>query len=150
MHKCAVLASLLASFLNGQSLSDLSWLAGHWTGTAGRAEVEESWLPPKGGGMLGVSRTVAGNRMIAFEFLRIEQRRDGVYYLAQPAGRPATEFKLTESSNRAVVFENPAHDHPKIIRYWMENGNTLVAVAEGEENGKHRLQEFRFHRLAQR
>ena len=47
--------------------------------------------------MLGMGRTVAGNRTVEFEFLRLEQRGDGIYYIASPKGRcPVTEFKLTK------------------------------------------------------
>ena len=36
-----------------------------------------------------------GEKAIGFEFLRIEFRADGVFYVAQPGGRPKTEFKLS-------------------------------------------------------
>ena len=78
---------------------------------------------------------------MAFEFLRIEERADGVFYVAQPGGRPPTEFKLTKLEGNSVVFENPQHDHPKIIRYRPGDG-ALVVEIEGDE-GK---QEFRFRK----
>lgn len=68
-----------------------------------------------GEAMLGVSRTITRERMAAFEFLRIETRADGIYYVAQPGGRPPTAFKLTQSTASQAVFENSRHDHPKII-----------------------------------
>jgi len=40
--------------------------------------------------MLGMSRTLSGERMVAFEFLRIETRPDGIFYVAQPRGNPPT------------------------------------------------------------
>ena len=73
-----------------------------------------------GEAMLGVSRTITRERMAAFEFLRIETRADGIYYVAQPGGRPPTAFKLTQSTASQAVFENPRHDHPKIITYRLE------------------------------
>ena len=87
------LAMLFAGCLNlsaqsQDSLSDLSWLAGGWQGTVGEAQIEEHWIQPAGGTMLGLSRTVAGGRTVAFEFLRIEGRADGPVYVAQRQGRP--------------------------------------------------------------
>jgi hypothetical protein len=125
------------------SIDSLSWLAGAWTGTMGRAAIEEHWIAPRGGTMLAVSRTTAGDRTVAFEFLRLEQRADGIFYVAQPGGRPPTEFRLTTRDGESATFENPQHDHPKIIRYRRE-GNTLVAEIEGDEKGRHVKQSFTF------
>jgi hypothetical protein len=125
------------------SLDSLAWMAGSWTGTMGRATIEEHWIAPRGGTMLAVSRTTAGDRTVGFEFLRIEQRADGVFYVAQPGGRPPTDFRMTASGPDTATFENPHHDHPKIIRY-RRQGTTLVAEIEGDEKGKHVKQSFTF------
>jgi len=126
----------------------LSWIAGHWTGQMGRAVIEEHWLPAAGDAMLGVSRTVAGPRMIEFEFLRIVQKDGETFYIAQPGGRAATEFKLTSATETKAVFENPAHDHPKIITYEKDAEGNLLATIEGDERGQHKKQQFRFRREA--
>src|SRR5262249_3825295 len=76
------------------SLDALAGMAGSWKGTMGRAAIEEHWIPPAGKTMLAVSRTVVGDRTAGFEFLRLEARADGIYYVAQPEGRPPTDFKL--------------------------------------------------------
>jgi len=120
-------------------LEGLRFLEGNWRGESGKATIEERWTDAAGGTMLGVSRTIVSGKTVAFEFLRIEAREDGVFYVAQPNGRPPTEFKLTRVSAGEAVFENPQHDHPKIIRYRLGEGE-LVAEVEGDE-GK---QEFRF------
>lgn len=144
-----VLTILFALSLCAQEKSKfemLGWIAGSWSGNMGRATMEENWLPAAGGAMLGLSRVVAGPRMVAFEFLRIVQKDGEVYYVAQPGGRPATEFKLTSVTATKAVFENPAHDHPKIITYEKDSEGNLVATIEGDERGQHKKQEFRFVR----
>jgi hypothetical protein len=127
-------------------MADLGWIAGHWAGPIGGGNSEEHWIAPAAGTMLGVSRTIVRDRTVAFEFLRIEKRADGIYYVAQPGGRPPTEFKLTKSTATSAVFENPKHDHPKIITYSLEGTSTLVATLEGDEGGQHKKQEFRLTR----
>jgi hypothetical protein len=141
------LSSLVAQAAS--DVADLRWIAGHWAGPAGRAHAEEHWIAPRAGLMMGVSRTAVGDRIVAFEFLRIEKRPDGIYYVAQPGGRSPVAFKLTRSAPALAVFENPEHDHPKIISYELEDASTLVATIEGEEGGKHKKQEFRLQRMAQ-
>lgn len=122
-------------------LEGLRFLSGIWQGESGKASIEEHWTEAGGGTMLGVSRTIVSGKTVAFEYLRIEARPDGVFYVAQPGGRPPTDFKLTKVSAGLAVFENPEHDHPKIIRYRFGE-NSLVAEVEGDE-GK---QEFRFRK----
>jgi hypothetical protein len=78
--------------------------------------------------MLAVSRTVSNNRMVAFEFLRIIERDGTLVYIAQPNGRTATEFTLTDFAKAHAVFENPTHDFPKMIRYSLAPDGTLTAI----------------------
>src|ERR1700741_3065742 len=59
-------------------IESLSWMVGAWTGKMGRAGIEEHWIPPAGKTMMAVARTVVGDRTVAFEFLRLEQRPDGI------------------------------------------------------------------------
>src|SRR5689334_10244652 len=100
------------------TLADMAWLASNWEGRMGNSTLEERWTPAAGGAMLAVSRTVAGNEMVAFEFLRIIERDGTLVYVAQPNGRaPATEFTLTRIGKSDALFENPAHDYPKQISY---------------------------------
>ncbi len=128
-------------------LADLSWMVGDWEGTFRGAELEEHWISAKGRTMLGLGRTVLKDRTMSFEFLRLEQRKDGIVYVASPNGGPVTEFRQTASDARSAQFENPTHDHPKVIRYALTPDGGLVATLEGDEGGKHVKQEFRFTRV---
>jgi hypothetical protein len=118
-------------------MPEAAWLSGGWAGSDERGAVtEEHWLEPAGGAMLGVNRTVSGDRMVFFEFLRIERRPDGeIVYLAAPKGRhPATPFRMVDAGPGRLVFENPEHDYPQRIIY-ERAGDTLLLRIEGEEAG---------------
>lgn len=122
------------------SLEDLAWLAGHWREERGeeatRRVVEELWMPPRGGLMLGLNRTLQGGTARAFEYLRIEQRTDGrVVLVASPGGRGSTEFPLTAVDAAHAVFENPEHDFPRRIEYVLEASGSLTASIHGDEPG---------------
>ncbi|PYS74825.1 MAG: hypothetical protein DMF69_00545, partial [Acidobacteria bacterium] len=111
----ALTCLIFVSTVNGQgkaSLADISWIAGDWqTPTGERTITEEHWTQVAGATMMGMSRTVAGEKTVEFDYFRIEQRPDGIYYLAHPKARcPGTDFKLTKASATEAVFENPAHD----------------------------------------
>lgn len=131
------------------AIGDLAWLAGAWVGTRGEAgttSIEERWTPPLGGAMLAVSRTVsrAKDRMVAFEFLRLVERDGGLVYIAQPGGRPPTEFVLTELGKTRAVFENPRHDSPQRIVYELSAEGRLSASIGYTKGG--RPQRFEFKR----
>lgn len=129
-------------------ISALAWLAGNWTGTQDGVEMEELWQKPKGNTMLGVHRDVKAGRTISFEFLRIEATHDGSTYWASPRARPATPFKMIESSNKRVVFENAEHDFPRRIIYWMTDDKSLHAKIEGTLGGKPAAEEWTWRRTA--
>ncbi len=118
-------------------ISDMAWLAGNWGGDGQPVVVEERWTPAAGGAMLALSRTIKGERMVAFEFLRIVERDGGLVYIAQPNGRPPTEFVLTSLAGQTATFENRAHDFPKMIRYSLKPGGTLEArISDGGSRGE--------------
>jgi hypothetical protein len=118
-------------------ISEMAWLAGNWGGNGKAVASEERWTPAAGGAMLGVSRTIKGDRMVAFEFLRIIERDGGLVYIAQPDGRPPTEFVLTSLAGQSATFENPAHDFPKMIRYSLKPDGTLEArISDGGSRGE--------------
>jgi hypothetical protein len=128
----ANLAAQTPSPTSGQAVSDLSWLAGDWqTAPGGRSQTDEHWTQPAGGSLMGLSRTVAGGRTYEFEYLRIEQRPEGIFYVAHPKARcPATDFKMTRLTATEVVFENPAHDFPKRISYRKADDGSVVATVD--------------------
>ena len=140
MLKLSVLALsfIIQAALQTPTLADLSWLSGDWqTAPGGRAQIEEHWMQAAGGSMIGMGRTLAGNKTYEFEYLRIEQRADGIFYVAHPKGRcPGTDFKLTRASATEVVFENPQHDFPKRITYRKGADDSLTATIDGGEGTK--------------
>ena len=128
------------------ALANLAWLTGSWASDAGGMRSEEHWTQPSAGTMFGVNRTMRSGKTVFFEYLRIEARPDGVYFLASPVGRdPATPFKLISVSEHKVTFENPEHDFPTRITYWRD-GDTLHATAEGESRGTLRSEVFQWQR----
>ena len=144
-----MIAALIVStslLMEGPTISDVSWIAGDWqTPSGGRRQIEEHWTTAAGGSMMGVSRTIAGDKTVEFEYLRIEQRADGVYYVAHPKARcPGTDFKLTRASATEAVFENPQHDFPKRIIY-RKTEDGLTASIDGGEGSK--AMSFPFKRM---
>jgi hypothetical protein len=127
------------------TVADATFIAGCWSFDRNGRMVEEHWLAPAGGSLLGVSRTVAGGKTVEFEFLQIREISDGLAYIAKPSGQAETTFKMTSKSANSLTFENPTHDFPQRISYRRE-GDTLTARVEGTMNGKSRGIDFPFKR----
>lgn len=129
-----VLGAALALLLTGQGpaparVDDLAWMAGRWemAGEGGRW-TEEMWSAPRGGLMLGASRSGRSDSVREFEFLRLQAGEDGVpVYLAQPGGRPPVPFRLVAQDGTSATFENPGHDYPQRIRY-VRSGEAMTAT----------------------
>jgi hypothetical protein len=127
-----------------QSLEALAWLRGCWRGEVNRREFLEQWSPARGGMMVGISHTVvtpkfqgtvkekmdAAGKTKAdpgiektqdYEYLRLETRPDGVYYVAIPSGKKEVAFKLTDVKDdkgaRLFTFSNPVDEFPQRIVY---------------------------------
>nr|WP_310525246.1 DUF6265 family protein [Polymorphobacter sp.] len=109
----------------------LDWLAGQWVEDKGDRWTEESWLPARGGLLIGVNRSGRGTGPADFEYMRIAAGADGVLrYFGGPAGAVPVAFRLTAADGRSVLFENPAHDFPTIVRY-RRDGERLHAEVSG-------------------
>lgn len=127
-------------------LTELSWISGSWAGTQDAVEMDEMWQTPKGNSMLGVHRDVVKGRTVSFEFLRIEATSTGITYWGGPEGKPPSPFRLVELKNKRVIFENPEHDFPQRIIYWLSDDGALHAKIEGTENGKSSAMEWTWQR----
>ena len=128
----ALSALLLVGATPAATVDDLAWMAGNWSqdasGEAGDRWTEEYWTIPRGGVMLGASRSGRGAALREFEFLRLQAGADGtVSYLAQPGGGAPVAFRLARHDAASAIFENPAHDYPQRITY-ARDGDTLTAT----------------------
>lgn len=130
-----------------KSVDRLAWLAGCWEAASGDSRVEEQWMAPRGGTMLGMSRTVRGGALVAHEWILIRDSGEELAYVAHPSGQATTEFRSTTVATNTVVFENKAHDFPQRVGY-QRDGASLLAWIEGTKNGKSRRIEFPYRRTA--
>lgn len=123
---------------NAKKVEDLAWLSGCWESNdkAKRSVFSEQWMKPAGGMMLGIGRTVKNDKAVDYEFMRIEQRGDDIFFIAKPrANKEETPFKLMELASSEATFENPDHDFPQRVVY-KRQGTKLTGRIEGNRNGK--------------
>jgi hypothetical protein len=132
---------------NGQlTVERVGWLQGCWRSTRGDATIEEQWMAPRGGSMLGMGRTVRGGKTVEYELVLIAERDGRLAYEAHPSGQPPATFLSTTVSEASIVFENPQHDFPQQVGYRREGAAGLEAWIEGLANGKSRRVDFSYQR----
>jgi hypothetical protein len=129
LASCAIVAKGEAQ---AQDIEKAVWLTGCWLASSGSTETEEVWLAPKGGIMLGVSRTVRDGAATGYELLRLHEAEGRLVLSAYPSGQRPADFTLSGGSPGRLRFENPSHDFPRVIEYERVTADTLLARVYSE------------------
>ena len=124
-------------------LADAEWLAGQWrNGPDTKGDWEEYWSTPRDGVMIGAFRLKQNTGQL-YEFLLIEEEKDGVWMRLrhyrgkmQEMEKEPLRLKLISSADKKLVFENPDHDKPKRVTYQFEAPSTMLATIETQRDGK--------------
>ncbi len=144
---CLLAMAAMPIAASAASLADLAWLSGCWAASNQEPGSGEQWMPPAGGTMLGVSRTVRDSKTVAFEFIRIVEQDDGgLVFIASPSGQSTTSFSMASLDDREVIFENPDHDFPQRIIYRLVSAEDLLGRIEGTIDGTERAVDFPMER----
>lgn len=141
-----LLLGLLAEVAQARLIDRAAFMQGCWERRSGNRVVEEQWMRPRGGTMMGMSRTVRGDTVVEYEFVRLFERKEALVYAAQPSGQPSAEFTSTQIADGAITFANPQHDFPQRVIYRLA-GDSLHARVEGTMNGRERGVDFRYARV---
>jgi hypothetical protein len=122
------------------SLDQLAWLRGCWAGKVSKFDFVETWLAPRGGMMVGINHTIVSEGNLSktqeYQYLRLEERTDGVYYVAIPSGKEEATFKLAsvgeELGHMAYTFNNKLDEFPQQIVYMRGKQGWLYAKVSGK------------------
>ena len=134
------------------ALASLAWLEGCWRGSVNQREFREQWMPLRGGMMIGAGHNVTQDKTQDYEYLRLETRPDGVYYVALPSGKKESPFRLatatTDDKDTIWTFVSAADDFPQRIVYRRGTEGWLYAAIEGKLNAEERKVIFPMRRIS--
>ena len=134
-----------------QSVAALAWLEGCWRGAVNQREFREHWLPLRGGMMVGAGQTVMQNKTQDYEYVRLEARADGVYYVTLPSGSRESSFKLAtvaaDERNTVYTFDNVVDEFPQHVVYVRAPEGWLYASIEGKLKGEDRKVTYPMRRV---
>ena len=125
-------------------IGQVAWLQGCWARSTATHTTEEQWMAPRAGCMLGMSRTVGDGVLREWEVVGLREQDGRLAYEAHPSGQAATVFLSRSVDDSSVIFENPDHDFPKVVRYARRDDGSLEATVSGANGEK--AQRFVFTR----
>lgn len=129
-------------------IADFAFMAGCWQGGDGQTALEENWMRPGGGTMMGTSRVLAEGRTVFSEFVEVAEKPTGpVMTVALGIGRPGVAFTRIAAGADEVVFENATHDFPQRIRYRRHSDSSVTARIEGVEKGQAKGEDYAFRKV---
>jgi len=82
----------------------------------------------------GLGLTLKNNDTVFKEILSIVSINDTLTLKVEGVNETATLFKITQQTDTSFVAENPTHDFPTKITYWLEN-NLLKAHVSNAKFG---------------
>ncbi len=141
------------------SVDQVAWISGAWTGTLNDRTIEQHWMTPLAGSMVGMYRSIRDNKATLYEILAIEQDGDGlalrIKHFAPGAGLVSQEAK-DESMNHALVgieqrkavFEATTATGPVRVTFTSPDAATLNIVVERQREGKPVATEFKYKKAA--
>jgi hypothetical protein len=120
------------------------WMAGCWEQRSGDDWTEECWTGPRGGMMIGSSRSGSGDRLDEWETMQIiredtdDPAVERMAFWAAPGGLNRTMFAWISTREPGVTFVNLANEYPQRIRYWREGNDLLAEVSLGDGSKRRR------------
>jgi hypothetical protein len=139
------------SYTNGNSpptatLSDVSWIAGHWKGEAFGGITEEIWSPPLGDSMMFVFKLVVDDKVAFYEIGHIRQEGETLILRLKHFNGNLTgweekdetvDFKLVKLEDDRAYFDDFTFEK-------INDSEMNIYVVIEQENGSHEEVKFNY------
>ena len=126
------------------------WLLGNWENKLADGKLSETWKKVNDSTFQAQSYFIKEKDTLHFETITLKQKGEELTYDAAVKGqngdKPVT-FKLTNLTEKQLVFENSKHDYPKKISYTQITEDSLVAEISGILAGKPSSEKFSMKKI---
>lgn len=127
------------------------WLLGEWENKSSDGKLNESWKKVNDSTFNATSYFIKGKDTVHFESIELQQKGEFLNYAATVKGQNGDKpiiFKLTNSTENQLVFENPKHDYPQKIIYTQLNETNMTAEITGILSGKPAKEKFQMKKIS--
>ena len=144
-----------AQSVPGPKLSDFAWLEGRWRADWGPRVVEQVWMAPNAGMILGDFRLSENDKVLVIEFFSLVEKPGGInFYIRHftPELVPwekseATLLNLAAADAKKFDFENPANSRPKRVSFTRIDADIYISRSEIiPQSGDPQIIEITYHR----
>lgn len=132
------------------AVENSNWLIGRWENNSKEGNLSEFWTKANDSTLHGECYFVIEKDTVFGEKVELMQRGNDFIYEASVAKQndeKPVPFKLTSSSDKEMIWENPAHDYPNKIVYNKVGNDSLVAEIFGTKDGKAKSETFKMKKV---
>ena len=124
----------------------LPWMTGCWQSKSTRdgSTVNETWLSPRGGSMLGMGQTYLGSKTLGWEAMRVYDEAGAVKLWLRPGARNELTLTLEAAGDNFATFAVKEGETTTKLRYERKSPTDLVATFRLEQGENRRGADFTF------
>ena len=119
-------------------IAKFDWMIGEWERVDEKQRNQvtyETWQKESDENYIGHGFVMLEQDTIWQEIMKLEKlNEEWKLQVITSSNNDAVSFTLTSINQNTFLAENPAHDFPKMIQYWLENDNLMARVGDDENS----------------
>ena len=125
------------------------WMVGCWQAKSARdgATINETWLAPRGGTLMGIGQTYREDKTVAWEAMRMYNEGDAVKLWLRPGLRNELTLTLEAAGDNFAAFSLKEGDSTTKLRYERKSATEMLATFRLEQGDNRRGADFAFAKV---
>lgn len=133
-----------------EKMKAANWILGNWENKSVDGNLSETWKKVNDSTFEAQSYFIKEKDTLHFESIILQQKGEELTYSTMVKGQneeKAVAFKLTTTTEKQLVFENPKHDYPQKIIYSEINPDSIVVKISGIQQGKPSSEQYSMKKI---
>lgn len=125
------------------------WMTGCWQAKSARdgSTINETWLSPRGGSLLGIGQTYLDNKTTGWEAMRVYDEAGAVKLWLRPGLRSELTLTLEAAGDAFNAFSAKEGDTTTKLRYERKSATEMLATFRLEQGENRRGADFLFAKV---
>lgn len=133
-----------------EKMKAANWILGNWENKSVDGNLSETWKKVNDSTFEAQSYFIKEKDTLHFESIILQQKGEELTYSTMVKGQnedKAVAFKLTTTTEKQLVFENPKYDYPQQIIYSEINPDSIVVKISGIQQGKPSSEQYSMKKI---